>query len=449
MIRVHIGVDDVDSIQGGCTTHFSTILAYRLKREVNVEFLDYLNLVRLNPSVPYKTRGNGAVAIRVAVESEDDVSEIWEIAKQMVYDYTSELKDPKHQPVIALLEGDVNEELSRLAEKALFDIVPLDLAFRVAEKTNIKYYAPKGLKRGLVGALASIGYTMLNIDHTYELIAYRKREYWGTPRLVDPHSIIELDKLYGNLMILNYDPQTGRILVTPRGSDPVLLGLRGEDPGVLAEAFKLVKVYEPIEYIAIFRTNQHTDSHIHPVNTICRVRPYTCVKVVGRVKSKPRRSTGGHVFFELCDENCCITVAVYEPTKDFRNIAEKLYPGDLVEVYGCIRPPGPTHGITLNLEKLRVIELAEVVVFENPRCPLCGSRMESMGKNKGYRCRKCKYKDASASKVSVTLPRDLKPGWYQPPYSAFKHLMKPIERFGKEKAGFDGQVKYDVVVKLT
>ena len=59
--------------------------------------------------------------------------------------------------------------------------------------------------------------------------------------------------------------------------------------------------------------------------------------------------------------------------------------------------------------------------------------MKSMGKGKGYKCPKCKYRDPFARKVPKEIPRELSIGWYQPPPRSFKHLMKPLERFGKEK----------------
>jgi Predicted DNA-binding protein containing a Zn-ribbon domain len=33
LINVHIGLDDVDSINGGCTTHFAVQVAWELKKK--------------------------------------------------------------------------------------------------------------------------------------------------------------------------------------------------------------------------------------------------------------------------------------------------------------------------------------------------------------------------------------------------------------------------------
>lgn len=447
MINIHIGIDDVDSINGGCTTHYAVLLAWELRRRGYL-FTDYPNLVRLNPAVPWKTRGNGAVALRLSVPSESDVLDIWELARNTLEEYTGLFQDPKKQPGLILHTGDIPWEYKWLAEKALYDIIPLDLAQRVLMKhPETRVYNSR--KRGLIGALSAIGYTMQNTDYTYELLAYRKQEYWGRERQVDEMSIIEVDRLYHGELILNYDYDAQRPLITPRGPDPVLLGLRGENPHILLEAFRKIVIHEPVEYIAIYRTNQHTDAHLHRVDSLCNLRPYMCVVVEGVVSSKPTRIPGGHVVFKLCSGECCIDVAVYEPTKKLRDVVEELVVGDRVEVMGCSRPPSSKHGLTLNLEKIRIVELVELVEYVNPKCPVCRSTMESMGRGKGYRCRKCGYRDPRAVKTPIIKPRKIKPGIYQPPPSAFKHLMKPIERIGREKTSFNGVEIEEFIVKLS
>jgi len=314
LINIHIGIDDVDSINGGCTTHYAVLLAWELRRRGYL-FTDYPNLVRLNPAVPWKTRGNGAVALRLSVPSESDVLDIWELARNTLEEYTGLFQDPKKQPGLILHTGDIPWEYKWLAEKALYDIIPLDLAQRVLMKhPETRVYNSR--KRGLIGALSAIGYTMQNTDYTYELLAYRKQEYWGRERQVDEMSIIEVDRLYHGELILNYDYDAQRPLITPRGPDPVLLGLRGENPHILLEAFRKIVIHEPVEYIAIYRTNQHTDAHLHRVDSLCNLRPYMCVVVEGVVSSKPTRIPGGHVVFKLCSGECCIDVAVYEQLRN-------------------------------------------------------------------------------------------------------------------------------------
>src|SRR2546421_10712520 len=58
-----IGVDDTDSLQGMCTTFLATEIVRDLTQDLDL--IGYPRLVRLNPNIPWKTRGNGAVCIRV------------------------------------------------------------------------------------------------------------------------------------------------------------------------------------------------------------------------------------------------------------------------------------------------------------------------------------------------------------------------------------------------
>ncbi|MEM4482087.1 MAG: DNA-binding protein, partial [Desulfurococcaceae archaeon] len=159
LMEVHIGLDDIDSIKGGCTTHFAVKIAWELYRK-GANFLDYLNIIRLNPAVPWKTRGNGAVAVRLQARSPEEVKDLWEFLVCELEDYISELQDQKHQPSIVLYEGTVPPEFASIARKALCDLVPIELVLRVLENyTNARIYAPRG-KRGVIGAVAAIGYTM-------------------------------------------------------------------------------------------------------------------------------------------------------------------------------------------------------------------------------------------------------------------------------------------------
>ena len=57
---LHIGLDDTDSVKGGCTTWLATEI---IKDLSEFDLIGNPRLVRLNPNVPWKTRGNGAVSL--------------------------------------------------------------------------------------------------------------------------------------------------------------------------------------------------------------------------------------------------------------------------------------------------------------------------------------------------------------------------------------------------
>ena len=58
-----IGIDDTDSPKGMCTTYLGAVLAEHL--EGSGFAVNKVYLVRLNPNVRYKTRGNASVCIDV------------------------------------------------------------------------------------------------------------------------------------------------------------------------------------------------------------------------------------------------------------------------------------------------------------------------------------------------------------------------------------------------
>src|SRR3989442_4328458 len=58
-----IGVDDTDSLQGMCTTFLATEIVRDLTEDYDL--IGYPRLVRLNPNIPWKTRGNGAICLRI------------------------------------------------------------------------------------------------------------------------------------------------------------------------------------------------------------------------------------------------------------------------------------------------------------------------------------------------------------------------------------------------
>ncbi|WP_297556479.1 DUF1743 domain-containing protein, partial [Thermococcus sp.] len=172
---IHIGIDDTDSPNGMCTTYLGALLYRELSRLA--EPVDLPRLIRLNPNIPYKTRGNGAVAM--SFEAKDDV--IPEI-KDTVLFYVNQLADFTHEntnPGVAFLEGDIPRELREFSLKALREHVTIEEAEEVARRVGAEVFKFK-LGRGIIGALASIGYPLEKF--TYELLAYREPENLGTPR---------------------------------------------------------------------------------------------------------------------------------------------------------------------------------------------------------------------------------------------------------------------------
>ncbi|HRR54679.1 MAG TPA: DUF1743 domain-containing protein, partial [Candidatus Methanomethylicus sp.] len=217
----HLGLDDTDSLKMGCTTYIAALLIDRLLKTSS--FIDYPNLIRLNPNIPWKSRGNAAVCLRV--ESDCDAEELLEMATEYVEKYRDR-EDPKNQPGIAICQSDtVPEGLKNIGKKALSEVVPIEEALSAIGNYNVKYRTIRG-GRGIVGALAAIGNT-LEGDHTFELAVYRGKALWGKKREVDFESVRRYDSEAGDGSFNNIDPESKRLLVTPHGPDPVLFGIRG------------------------------------------------------------------------------------------------------------------------------------------------------------------------------------------------------------------------------
>jgi tRNA(Ile2)-agmatinylcytidine synthase len=163
------------------------------------------------------------------------------------------------------------------------------------------------------------------------------------------------------------------------------------------------------------------------------IEPNKPAIVKGKIGINPITIKGGHVIFSLSDGSNQIDCAAYEPTGNFRKPIRKLIKGDVVRAYGGAKNKTVNCKITLNLEKLEVLKLNTDKRCINPTCPICSGSMESMGRDKGFRCRKCGFKDSMLKKHIIEIKRELKPGLYIPPLQALRHLTKPLKRYGIEK----------------
>jgi len=428
MVKIHIGIDDTDSTRIGCTTYVAALIAEKLS-ELGVSFTDYPNLIRLNPNVPWKTRGNGALCLRIECR-ESLLDSIREITIKTVEE-NSDMASEGTEPGVVFFFNEVPNEVQKLSRDAIQGLVTLDEALKLAESFKAEAIGFKE-GRGIIGGLAAIGERLIG-DHTYEFIAYRLPENRGTLRRVNAKSVFVMDEKTRPLTFNNIDPETGRILVTPRGPDPVLYGIRGEDPEVVRYAHDFLRSDELIERWMIFKTNQGTDVHLRKAESIEEVVPHNPVIVQGTVAKEPRVIPGGHVIFSIQDQSGRVDCAAYEPTGRLRDVVKMLRSGDTIEAMGGVRARSPGNPVTINLEKIRVVKLVPDVIVQNPLCPDCGKRMKSMGSKKGFRCERCGLRAPGLGKLISEVERPLKPGLYVTPPRSQRHLTKPLSRYGLEK----------------
>jgi tRNA(Ile2)-agmatinylcytidine synthase len=428
METLHVGFDDTDSPRGGCTTYIAALLVEQLEN-LGVVFIDYPNLIRLNPNVPWKTRGNGALCLRLRCK-EHMTSTVFETVADTVED-NSDLDCKDTDPGIVFFKGvRIPREIKAFARNTIQGIVTMDQALALVKRFKAEALG-FGTGYGIVGALAAIGET-LEADHTYEAIAYRTPQNRGTKRQVDTESIIHMNQVTAPQTFNNLDPESQRILITPRGPDPILYGVRGETPEAVIRAHNMTHALEPVERWVVFRTNHGTDAHLKRVEAISRIRPFHSVTVEGEVASAPRLIPRRHRVFSIEDTTGRVDCAAYEPTGALRKIADQLIVGDLVEAHGGIRPGTPRYPLTVNLEKLRIIKLRSQLVYHNPTCPRCGRRLGSMGRTQGLRCPRCGYELPNKKKIAIEGDRGLTEGLYVTSLRSQRHLTRPLSRYEKD-----------------
>ena len=428
---MYIGLDDTDSTKGGCTTYLAAVLVEKLT-QMQVQFIDYPSLIRLNPTVPWKTRGNGALCLRFRYE-EGLQDEIKNLAISL-WEEHAHVNQKGTDPGIVFFSGEkIPEELTAFAKKTETCIVTLKEAVNLIKKFEAEALGYNTC-RGIIGSLAAIGET-LQSDYTYELIAYRTPENCGTKRQVDEESIFNMDKLTQPYTFNNVDLEKNRVIITPRGPDPILFGIRGESAEIVKKAFGLVKPLEPVERWMVFRSNQGTDAHLTRAESLSKLEPYSSVIVKGVVSQNPRIVPLRHVIFSIKDESAEVDCAAYEPTGELRKIARELIVDDCVEVYGAVHKATKDKPLTINLEKINILNLAPKLEQQNPFCSNCGKRLKSMGKNQGFRCEKCGAKYNNLTKQESAVPRALKVGLYVTSTRSQRHLTKPLRRYGQEKQG--------------
>ncbi|MGB9133916.1 MAG: tRNA(Ile)(2)-agmatinylcytidine synthase [Methanosarcina sp.] len=414
-----VGIDDTDSDKGMCTTYLGALLLEELQAYGTVEALPLL--VRLNPTIPYKTRGNAALALKLKTDCPEKVishvvSRIEELAR---------MECEKTNPgAVFILEKDyesLKPVLGRFLKEAVRDVIEI----RKAKSLISEYGIPsQGFKngRGLIGSLAACG-AMLNLeewDHTFEHLAYRQKEKWGTPREVEKESFFEADRETYPETWDTVDLANNLVVCVPHSADPVLFGIRGDNPEIVTKAACMIRA-EPVERFVVYRTNQGTDMHLLCAANISEIRNMHSYRLEGTVSAVPKTIPGGHVIFPIRDEGGDeIDCAAFEPTKNFRVLVRKLIPGDRVILSGSVSSG------TLNIEKIEIKTLVLLHTEENPKCPVCKKHMKSAGQGQGFRCKKCGTQ--ASSKLICEVERDLKAGLYDVPPCARRHLSKPLVR---------------------
>ena len=176
MSTIWVGIDDTDSPKGGCTTWVLTELL-ALARDEGVDLIGEPRLVRLNPNIPWKTRGNAALAARFGRGhgrrrrlGEVEGHPIWGFSKGRPLAASQEKRfleqawervlagsrrgEPRTDPALVAVRHRLP---ARLYYRAVREIVPIEETREYLESVGAVVHA-EGDGRGLVGASAAIAW---------------------------------------------------------------------------------------------------------------------------------------------------------------------------------------------------------------------------------------------------------------------------------------------------
>jgi tRNA(Ile2)-agmatinylcytidine synthase len=428
---IWLGVDDTDSPRGGCTTWVLTELL-SLARESSIDLIGEPRLVRLNPNIPWKTRGNAALSARFG-RGRGRRWRVGEVAGKPVWAYRSGrplspsteqgFREAAWTRVLAGARSEKGTDPALVVTnrrlpadvywRAVREVVPVMATLRVLEQVGA-WWRTRTSERGLVGAAAAIAWA--GHHPSWEVTTYRPPQRWGEPRQVDATSVRRAARRFPELFLCD-DPRTRRILVAPHSPCPILFGLRGTDAASLLAARREVRS-EPVERWVLFRTNQGSGDHLKR-RSVRELGPYLSAQIDTTVARTPESLAGGHVRLEVTDrEGAPLHCLAFEPTKTLPRVVRSLVAGDRVVVWG-----GRGHDPTFRLEGIRLVRLApRFGPPKAPTCTGCGRRARSLGTARGYRCPACHRRwPPEAVVLPRTAPR-FPLGEYHPTPSARRHL---------------------------
>ena len=310
---LHIGIDDTDSVKGGCTTWLATEIIRELSE---FDLIGPPRLVRLNPNVQWKTRGNGAVALALgrgagprrqigsvcnnpifSFEKGKEVKYDKEQIMARVLDLVHKHSMPDSEPGIVISDSFLPEGLYWQGVSSIVTKKMLSESIEGTLSTGLRG------SRGIFGAACSLAWSgsfskINGISYTWELIGYRKKENWGLKRKIELSTV---QKVSGIKTVFSCTDSDGKIAMVPHSPCPVLWGFRGTDDKNLIGNFELLGPENPSRWL-LYKTNQATDDHLR-YKEINDIKDGDCVNLEVSVTTNINIIKGGHRFFEVKDSS--------------------------------------------------------------------------------------------------------------------------------------------------
>ena len=367
-----LGLDDTDSLDGGCTT----LVFHELLNSLPCEFGE-ARLTRLWPFADKRTRGNASLSVEI-------------FADDSIVEWLDEYWNKNILPLkgkVAKSEHSQREQYPSDPGMTLFDEQPDEQYYWDAVRGEVDYLigGHQWGGNGRIGAAASCAWRETN--PTWEAIAWRKGE-----RMVSEIALEVVDNMEGTFLCR--DPRTNRGLIAPRGPCPVMFGVRATSRSVANDACEVL-IAGSAQTIGhrVFKTNQASGDHLDSSFT--------------ETVNDKISLTGGHVIIND-------RYLVFSESGKVNTIAQWLQIEDSFECVG-LEYEGKIH-----------VEAIRIINSENKTRPLCkcGTRMKSMGAGQGVRCPKCKVRSEDSWDINKRIPPFA--GWVQPPADKRRHLAKPL-----------------------
>jgi tRNA(Ile2) C34 agmatinyltransferase TiaS len=386
-----IGLDDTDSLAGGCTTEIFHRMLCDL--DPHIEVIE-ARLVRLWPFAPRRTRGNAAVCAHISVK---DRHEFLDKLSSYYIQFIEPLKgqiQPSHHSS--------REQVASDPGLVVFEDQPDEhWYYRGVRGIVHEHELPKSLisfgGNGKIGATCAVAWRA-NIS-TWEVIAYRKST--TSKRSICLETLQEINSYDGNF--LSMDSKNQRQLVSPKGNSPVLFGVRGLHQDIVLNSGQMLansSKTESISGIRLFRTNQATNDHIESVLNVQILS--------NQIQNK-------HVILKGTNGE---RLKIFYESGLMNRYAKLLECGDNISIRGMKDSNGLIHVENLKIDSI------EPRKKKRPKCVFCDRTMKSMGKGQGIRCPTCKKVQADSFDTYIpNIPVEM---WLEPPDDQRRHLARPL-----------------------
>jgi tRNA(Ile2)-agmatinylcytidine synthase len=429
-----LGLDDTDSKSEGCTTYVAFEIVSRFSKIIH----SFPRLVRLNPNLKYKTRGNGGLSMKISyvdspsshrignyhgnpvyvnsTNNECDIKKEFELHKEhLISEFEGIVRefsvkdDLNTNPGIVLSRDGFDEEIYRNALNREIKISDIKKLLECRSDA----YRFMGNGRGLIGSVASISWKPKR--HTYELLNYKYPHASHVDDTVK-HAIAEIAESFTSTFN-NLEMEENKVCLFPVERTPVVYGIRGtsyEDLKTIQDEISS-KFPEFSKNYMIFQSNQGTDDHILKLNPSEDLKELSSYELEGVVVGNPIRLRGGHLHATIKIPERTVDIIAFEPSKSFRDKVETLRRGDFIRVYGSYSAG------SIKIEKLELIFPANIFERTSPRCDLCNGKTLNVGSLK-YKCATC---GNVQDPLYIHINREIEEYKIEPPVYSRRHLSMP------------------------